>query len=48
MVGNEGVGRLLGDEHVVFGEGDADVVGFEELDDLGTVFEVGAGRIAKE
>ena len=47
MVSDDGIRRLLGDEHVVFGEGDADFLGMQKLDDQGAVFEVGAGGVAE-
>src|SRR5688572_14021665 len=47
MVCDDRVGALLGDEHVVFAERDADRFGLEELRDEGPVFEVGARGVAE-
>src|SRR5205823_1043489 len=47
VVGDDGIGALLGGEHEVFGEGDADFFGFEDLSDECAVFEVGAGWVAE-
>jgi len=48
VVDDDGVGALFGFEEVALGEVDADVFfGLEEAEDLGLIFEVGAGGVAE-
>src|SRR4051794_16643181 len=45
VVGDERVGRLFRNQHVVLTERHADLLGPQQLDDLGTLLEVGAGGV---
>src|SRR5690349_13643680 len=47
VVDDDGRGGLLGDELELFTQLDADAFGPEQLEELGLVFEVGAGRVAE-
>src|SRR5512133_2875034 len=47
MVNDDGVGGLLGGEHVVLGQLDADLLRTQQLDDLFPLRQIGTGRIAE-
>ena len=47
MMHDDRVGALLGHEHEVLAQGNADGFGLEELDDFGAVFQAGAGAVAE-
>ena len=47
MVDDESIGRLLGMKLQLLGQGDADPVGSQQLDDFRSVFKVGAGGITE-